>query len=164
MENVSILFVCLGNICRSPTAEGVFRQLSQASLSGYKLHIDSAGTTGYHIGESPDGRARKSAQKRGYDLSYIRSRTVNEIDFEVFDYILVMDKENLVNCQRLALQSGNAHKMSKIELFLDYAIQFSEQEVPDPYYGGDKGFDLVIDLIEDASRGLIRAIKNATNN
>jgi len=151
----AVLFVCLGNICRSPTAEGVFRELVNQHWPDNNLFIDSAGTTGYHAGEHADSRAISAARHRGYDLSKILSRQVRESDFEEFDLVIAMDQENHSNLVRLATQTGNDHHVEKVKLFLDYSKQEAYKEVPDPYYGGSKGFDLVIDLIEDASRGLI---------
>jgi len=162
MKIKSILFVCMGNICRSPTAEGVFRSLADEFLIKYDLKIDSAGTLSYHAGESPDHRASKAAKNRGYDLSKITARAVSDCDVETFDLVLVMDKDNFDNCQRQAIASGHEKQLNRIKLFLDYSKQSSYTDVPDPYYGGAKGFDLVIDLIEDASRGLIEAINNQT--
>lgn len=147
----SVLFVCLGNICRSPTAEGVFT--SKAKLQGLDIEVDSAGTAGYHTGASPDPRSEQAAEKRGYDLSHLRSRKVEPSDFKEFDYIVAMDKSNLADLHG-ACPSEYQHKIS---LFLSYG-QSSHDEVPDPYYGGDKGFELVLDLIEDAADGLIQTI------
>jgi protein-tyrosine phosphatase len=151
MKTINILFVCMGNICRSPTAEGVFRRLVQNAGLEHKLHIDSAGTHDYHIGKSPDRRASASALQRGYDLSALRGRQVSERDFHEFDYILAMDNENLANLQRIS-PPGHAAKLS---LFLEFSTNFSESEVPDPYYGGAQGFEHVLDLVEDAARGLL---------
>ncbi|TQV77306.1 low molecular weight phosphotyrosine protein phosphatase [Aliikangiella marina] len=156
--NHSVLFVCLGNICRSPTAEGVFRKLVEEAHPDNQLIIDSAGTTGYHAGEHADSRAISAAKNRGYDLSKILSRQVRESDFHEFDFIIAMDRENYRNLKHLAVQTGNECYIDKIRLFLTYSQQAAYQEVPDPYYGGAKGFDLVIDLIEDASHGLIKQL------
>ena len=148
----------MGNICRSPTAEGVFRKLVTDHSSDHKLFIDSAGTIGYHAGEHADSRAIDAARNRGYDLSKIISRQVRDSDFEEFDFIVAMDKENFTNLAKQAKLSNNESHTHKIKLFLDYSKQEHYQEVPDPYYGGLKGFDLVIDLIEDASLGLINEL------
>lgn len=154
MEKISVLFVCMGNICRSPTAEGVFRRLAQDAGLEDKLHIDSAGTHDYHIGSVPDARASASAGKRGYDLSALRGRQVVGQDFRDFDYILAMDMENLANLQRIC----PPEYAGKIYLFLEFSTKFSEREVPDPYYGGAQGFEHVLDLVEDAASGLLRKL------
>ena len=141
----------MGNICRSPTAEGVLRTLvARDGLAAY-FEIDSAGTHGYHVGAPPDARSRKAALERGYDLSQLRARRVNELDFKHFDRILSMDRENLSLLQR-ACPDEHRHKLG---LFLECAENRDEDEVPDPYYGGEDGFEHVLDLIEDAARGLI---------
>ena len=148
---IKVLFVCMGNICRSPTAEGVFRDLvARSDLDGL-IHIDSAGTHSYHIGKSPDKRASAAAAKRGYDLSALRGRQVSEQDFLVFDYILAMDQDNLENLKRIC-PVGHEHKVT---LFLELSRKFSEREVPDPYYGGSQGFEQVLDMVEDAAQGLL---------
>lgn len=150
-DKVSVVFVCMGNICRSPTAEAVFRRyVENAGLAGDIL-IDSAGTHDYHIGEAPDLRARQAAQQRGYDMSGLRGRQVEEGDFHRFDYVLVMDKANLAILQRLAPPAGKA----QLQLFLEYARHHAEREVPDPYYGGADGFERVLDMVEDAAEGLL---------
>ena len=150
-----ILFVCLGNICRSPTAEAVFRGLAEQHGLAAVVEIDSVGTAGYHVGESPDDRAQAAAKKRGYDMSRLRGRQVATRDFSRFDYILAMDHANLRDLQRNCPEQYH----HKLELFLNYGQRYSEQEVPDPYYGGQEGFDRVLDLIEDASMGLINSLK-----
>ncbi|RMD84474.1 MAG: low molecular weight phosphotyrosine protein phosphatase [Candidatus Dadabacteria bacterium] len=152
---VSVLFVCSGNICRSPTAEGVFRHLAKKEGLEHLLHIDSAGCHSYHKGEPPDIRAQEAAERRGYSLKGIRSRPVTHKDFLIFDYILAMDNSNL---SFLLSNCPKGHK-SKIKLFLDFAPAISKSEVPDPYYGGAKGFEHVLDLIEVASIGLLEEIK-----
>ena len=151
---INVLFVCLGNICRSPTAEAVFR--SKATSAGIigQVFIDSCGTGGYHEGESPDPRAQQAGKQNGYDLSSIKARKITHSDFEKFDYILPMDKQNYSNL--LAMSDAQYHH--KIKLFLDYADGCTEKEVPDPYYGGEDGFGHVIDLIEQASNGLVEEI------
>jgi protein-tyrosine phosphatase len=156
MDNVSILLVCMGNICRSPTAEGVLRALVEREGLGANFEIDSAGTHGYHVGESPDERARKAAQRRGYDLSPWRARRVNELDFMRIDCILAMDSDNLAMLRR-ACPAEHRHKLG---LFLDYSTNFDDRDVPDPYYGGGEGFERVLDLVEDAARGLIAAMRS----
>jgi protein-tyrosine phosphatase len=145
----------MGNICRSPSAEGVFRQrLRNVGLEGV-VRLDSAGTHAYHIGSAPDPRARTAAAKRGYDLSGLTGRQVTTEDFHEFDLILAMDQENLDNLRRVS-PMNQAHK---VRLFLAYSARYKDQEVPDPYYGGPQGFDLVLDMIEDASDGLIAEIR-----
>jgi protein-tyrosine phosphatase len=152
---VKVLFVCLGNICRSPTAEGVFRQLVQrATLTDY-IEIDSAGTHAYHVGDPPDRRAQAAAARRGVDLSRQRGRQATRRDIEEFDYILAMDRENLHNLQAIC----PAGLESKLRLFLEFADECVEKEVPDPYFGGESGFDRVLDMIEDAAHGLLEDIR-----
>jgi protein-tyrosine phosphatase len=151
MKEASVLFVCMGNICRSPTAEGVFRDLVMHAGLDRAIHIDSAGTHAYHIGKSPDPRASAAAAQRGYDLSTLRGRQVSEQDFLIFDYILAMDEDNLSNLKRIC-PAGHEHKVS---LFLEHSQKFSEREVPDPYYGGKQGFEQVLDMVEDAAQGLL---------
>lgn len=149
----SVLFVCLGNICRSPTAEAVFRNKSQQM--GLAVRIDSAGTSAAHQGERPDSRSIKAGQKRGYDFSGQYSRQVTSTDFDNFDYILAMDSQNLQNLKRL--QPEGSHAI--VQLFLDYAKSGgTHSDIPDPYYGGAGGFDHVLDLVEAASDGFIRHI------
>ncbi len=160
MNKTKILFVCMGNICRSPTAEGVFRQLASGHLDLAELEIDSCGTIGYHVGEPPDSRAQAAALKRGYDLSMIRARKLVQEDLDNFDWIIAMDQENLANIQ--ALDSDNRFT-DKIKLFLDFTESSQGQAVPDPYYGGAKGFDQVIDLIEEASEGFIAFLLKQKN-
>ena len=152
---IHVLFVCLGNICRSPTAEAVFRGLAEKEGLLDQLEIDSAGTSAYHIGESPDDRAASVARNRGYSMDHLVGRQVNQRDFEIFDYILAMDRANLRDLRRQC----PAGFQDKIHLFLTFGNAFSEEEVPDPYYGGPEGFDRVFDMVEDASLGLLNAIK-----
>jgi len=151
---VRVLFVCLGNICRSPTAEGVFRQLLVREQLEPSVHVDSAGTHAYHVGSPPDPRARDTALRRGIDLSGIRGRRAEKKDMEEFDYILAMDRENYENL--LAIGGDHAHK---IDVLMRYSTRFDEDEVPDPYYGGPNGFEQVLDMIEDASEGLLRELR-----
>lgn len=149
----SILFVCMGNICRSPSAEAVFRQKAQ----GLTLVIDSAGTVGSHAREKPDHRAQKAGIARGYSFDKIKARKVVSEDFEKFDLILAMDEKNMQDLLKVAPEN----LQYKVQLFLDYAENFDDTEVPDPYYGGAKGFQYVLDLVEDASEGLIKRLKTA---
>ncbi len=152
---IKVLFVCLGNICRSPTAEAIFRQrVAEAGLSE-SIQIDSAGTSNWHIGKAPDARTLAFALRRGYDMSPLRARQVTTQDFTEFDYILAMDEENLSNLCELKPD----HYRGQLGLFLDFCQgqeyrQYSQ--VPDPYYGGERGFELVLDLVEDASAGLLK--------
>lgn len=155
MNKIKVLFVCMGNICRSPTAEGVFNKLLQDEQALDLFEIDSAGTHAYHIGESPDDRAQETARKRGIDLSYIRGRKFDVSDFEDFDYILAMDTSNY----KILMQACPPHLQHKVKRFLDYAPQRKERDVPDPYYGGDNGFEHVFDLVADASRGFYDDIR-----
>ncbi len=153
-EKIRILFVCMGNICRSPTAEGVFRHLvEQQGLAG-KIIIDSAGTHDYHIGEPPDARSQAAAARRGYDLSGLRARQVVRDDFRAFDYVLAMDETNL---SQLRQQCPDDCR-DRLKLFLDFAEDGTVREVPDPYYGGAEGFATVLDLVEHAARGLLHDI------
>ena len=151
---VSVLFVCLGNICRSPTAQGVFEKLlSECGLSEV-IEVDSAGCAGYHTGEPPDLRATEAALRRGIDLSRQRGRQVSKRDFEKFDYILAMDEDNLDYLRSIEPLKGKA----ALKLFLEYAPKLGNREVPDPYYGGATGFERVLDMIEVASLGLLDEI------
>ncbi|MGH9182981.1 MAG: low molecular weight protein-tyrosine-phosphatase [Acidimicrobiales bacterium] len=152
---IKVLFVCMGNLCRSPMAEGVFRQrVAQAGLDG-RIAIDSAGTHDYHIGDSPDPRAQRAAGRRGYDLSGLRGRQVSAADFSEFDYVLAMDETNLRALKRLC-PSRHAHKL---RLFMDFSGGAALREVPDPYYGDEQGFELVLDLAEEASQGLLEHLR-----
>lgn len=155
MEKVSVLFVCMGNICRSPTAEGVFRRLVEEQGLGERIQIDSAGTHDYHVGKAPDQRSQKAAQRRGVDLSGLRARTVEPADFERFDWILVMDSANLDRVGSLQPDKSKA----RLGLFLDFAPDLPEREVPDPYYGDGDGFEHVLDLVERGSEGLLAEIR-----
>jgi protein-tyrosine phosphatase len=154
MNPTSVLFVCLGNICRSPTAEGVFRALVESRGLADSIHIDSAGTSNWHIGERPDPRAIKEASIRGIDLTGLRGRQAIARDFSAFDYVIAMDHENYTNLSRLATPEQTA----KLHLFLDFAEGVPEVEVPDPYFGATGGFPHVLDLIENASQGLLNHI------
>jgi len=152
---VRVLFVCLGNICRSPLAEGVFRELVMRAGLTEKIHIDSAGTHAYHVGNPPDPRAQEAALQRGIDISAQRGRKAARRDFETFDYILAMDRENHANLLAICPR-GQEHKL---RLFLEFASDRPEEEVPDPYYGGASGFHRVLDMVEEASRGLLDDIR-----
>lgn len=153
---LKVLFVCLGNICRSPTAHGVLlRKLEEAGLSS-QVEVDSAGTADWHAGRSPDERSMMFAKQRSYDLSQLRARSVCDEDFSVFDYILAMDNNNLENL----IEIYNEVSGTRPQLFLaSFSQNFDEREVPDPYYGGDAGFRHVLDLIEDACDGLIAELQ-----
>lgn len=152
---VKVLFVCLGNICRSPTADGIFRKLvADASLHEH-IVVDSAGTGGWHIGKAPDSRTIAAAHKRGYDLSVLRARQVSAADFIEFDYVLAMDKNNLLDLQRLKPSTYKGH----LGLFLAFGEQNQHREVPDPYYGEGDAFELVLDLVEDSAQGLLNHIR-----
>jgi protein-tyrosine phosphatase len=154
---IKVLMVCLGNICRSPTAEVVFRQKVAEHKLENLITIDSAGTGDWHIGHSPDDRATSAAAKRDLDLSPLRARLVESADFETFDYVFAMDKENLKNLSKMTSPQND----SVLNLFLTYpneALTQGYDEVPDPYYSGDEGFELVLDLIEEASEKIVNAI------
>ena len=152
---ISVLFVCMGNICRSPTAEGVFRHvLAEAGLAD-KVHVDSAGTHAYHVGEPPDRRSQAAAERRGISLADIRARKVSEADFSAFDYVIAMDRLNLHTLADIAA----AEYHGRLSLFLDYGSG-SDREVPDPYYGGAAGFERVLDLVEEASLGLLETLRS----
>lgn len=152
---IRVLFVCAGNICRSPTAEGVFRHSVASAGLGQKVFLDSAGTHGYHVGHPPDRRAQLAAAQRGYDIAGLRARQVTGQDFIEFDYILAMDLENLSHLKQVA----PAQHLGKLALFMDYGRARQGEEVPDPYYGGAQGFELVLDMAEDAAQGLLQQIK-----
>ena len=154
-KELSVLFVCMNNICRSPTAEGTLRHLLKAEALHEQVTVDSAGTHGYHAGEGVDSRTRQAATLRGYDLSHVRARKVVPQDMEDFDLILAMDEGNMEYLQKLVMPC----KTPRIELFMNYARYFDEREVPDPFYGLGFGFDLVLDMIEDASEGLMAHLK-----
>jgi protein-tyrosine phosphatase len=146
-----VLFVCTGNICRSPTAEGVLRKLAADAGLADRIVVDSAGTHGYHVGEAPDARAQAHARRRGYDLSRLRARRVARDDFHTFDLILAMDRDHHAVLAKLAPPSAG----EKLRMMLEFARRTAGDEVPDPYYGGPDGFELVLDLIEDAAAGLL---------
>lgn len=152
---INVLFVCMGNICRSPMAEGIFRrEIAKAGLLE-KVRIDSAGTHSYHVGSKPDHRAQNAILKRGVNIGNLRGRQVADADFEKFDYILAMDTANLNNLKRRA----PARLRGKLKLLLSYSRKYPNLDVPDPYYGGLTGFDENLDMIEDAVQGLIKEIQ-----
>lgn len=150
-----ILLVCMGNICRSPTAEGVLRTLVQRAGLANHVEIDSAGTHAFHVGEPPDPRSQKAAEKRGYDLTHLKARRVATADFLKFDLILAMDRDNLA----MLREACPMEEQHRLKLFLEYARNSEHDEVPDPYYGGPDGFERVLDMIEDASEGLIEELR-----
>lgn len=154
MSRIKVLFVCMGNICRSPTAHGVFRKLVQDEGYGDRIVTDSAGTHAYHVGEPPDRRARQTARSRGIDLDDLRARRVRLSDFAEFDYVLAMDLDNY------AILEANCPEQyrDRLNLFLDFAEDLGHKEVPDPYYGGADGFEQVFDMVEAGSLGLLRNI------
>jgi protein-tyrosine phosphatase len=151
-----VLFVCMGNICRSPTAEGVFRDHVSRHAPDLAIEIDSAGTHDYHVGEPPDSRAQRAAARRGIDLSGLRARQVADVDFERFDLILAMDPLNHVTL----LDRSAPEFHSRIRLLLEFAPGAGRPDVPDPYYGGASGFEEVLDLVEQASVGLLEEIRS----
>ena len=151
---VKVLFVCMGNICRSPTAEGVFRhKVEQAELQG-QISIDSAGTHAYHVGNPPDARAQDAALKRDVDLSEQRARRVNADDFSDFEYVIAMDESNKDDLLSICPEGFE----NRVHLFLDFS-EWEQTEVPDPYYGQGRGFEIVLNLVEDASDGLLNHIR-----
>ncbi len=157
IEKIKVLFVCMGNICRSPTAQGAFTRLVQEQKLGGRFEIASAGTHAYHVGEPPDQRSQACALRRGIDLSSIRARRVVAKDYEYYDYLLAMDKENYRNL----LQDAPPQYTNKVRLFLEFAPHLTTDEVPDPYYGGANGFEYVLDVVDAAARGLLSSILEA---
>jgi protein-tyrosine phosphatase len=151
----SILFVCMGNICRSPTAEGVFRATAERAGIAPLLFIDSAGIGDWHVGQPPDRRTLAAAKRRGYDLSALRGRQVSTADFQRFGWIFAMDAGNLAALEELRPAGYQGH----VGLFLDLVVERAVREVPDPYYGGPDGFEHVLDLIEDASEALVAHLR-----
>jgi len=154
-QQIKILFVCTGNICRSPTAEGVFKRIVAEAGLVERVLSDSAGTHDYHVGEPPDPRTQRAAEGRGYDLSALRARQVNPGDFGAFDYVLAMDETNLLVLRRLC-PPQHSHRL---RLFMEFGGDPAVSEVPDPYYGGAQGFERVLDLVERASRGLLEHLR-----
>ncbi len=155
MEKIKVLFVCMGNICRSPTAEGVFAKLLKERALEEYFDIDSAGTHAYHVGEQPDLRSQQAALERNVKLSHLRARKVIMGDFEDFDYILAMDDDNYATLMSACPQQYQ----SKVSYFLDHAPQLNIKEVPDPYYGGQYGFERVLNMIEVASEGFLSMLQ-----
>lgn len=152
-----VLFVCMGNICRSPTAEGVLKHLAAERAPGVALEVDSAGTHDYHVGEPPDPRAIAAAARRGIDLRGLRARRVEDADFERFDLIVAMDRLN-----REVLRARSPIEFhERIRLFMEFAGDDRDEDVPDPYYGGPLGFEQVLDLAEEASAGLLDELLEA---
>lgn len=152
---VRVLMVCLGNICRSPTAEGVLRAALAEQQLDHCVEVDSAGTAAWHVGKAPDARSQAHARERGLELSHLRARQVSEADFEHFDYLLAMDQQNLADLQALQPAGSKA----KLALLLSFANAAPRLEVPDPYYGGAEGFDTVLDLVTAAAQGFIQHLK-----
>ncbi len=155
-KNINLLFVCLGNICRSPAAEGIMKKIIEDEGLENRVFVDSAGTSNWNEGKTPDERMRLHGKKRGYDFCSV-ARTFRSSDFEKFDYILVMDNNNFMNVKKLA---STEEDVAKIHRMTDFSKDFSDHDhVPDPYYGGDDGFNLVMDLLEDAAKGLLEEVK-----
>ena len=155
MKPVKVIFVCMGNICRSPTAHGVFQALVDKHDLGAVIQVESAGTHSYHIGNPPDVRSQATARQRGVDLSGLTARRFVSADFTEFDYLLGMDNSNIADMHAIKPADASA----RLQLMLEYSQKFAETEVPDPYFG-EGGFELVFDMIDDASRGLLRHIRS----
>jgi len=153
-----VLFVCTGNICRSPTAEGIFTKLAEDAGMGSRVLADSAGTHGYHVGEPPDARAQAAAATRGYDLSRLRARKIDRADFGRFDLVVPMDRDHHAILSRMAKPSGGG----RLRLMMSYARRFAERDVPDPYYGSPRDFERVLDMLEDAIHGLLDSLAEST--
>jgi protein-tyrosine phosphatase len=160
VKPVRVLFVCLGNICRSPTAEGVFTTLVERRGLSHFIEVDSCGTSGWHIGSAPDSRSTEAAAERGFDLRQLRGRQLQIEDFERFDYMLAMDQSNLRELQSLCPDHYSGH----MGLLLEFAPELGIDEVPDPYYESDEGFVHVLELVEAASAGLLQQILSQQNN
>jgi protein-tyrosine phosphatase len=146
--------VCTGNICRSPTAEGVLRAMAAAAGQGHRLEVDSAGVADYHVGQEPDRRSQAHARRRGYELSSLRAREVTPADFHRFDWLLAMDRGHLRELQNMAPPDATA----RVALLLDFAPTHAGRDVPDPYYGAADGFEKVLDLVEAGCEGLLRRL------
>jgi protein-tyrosine phosphatase len=151
---IKVLFVCMGNICRSPTAHGVFRDLVHKQGLGDSIEVDSAGTHNYHAGNPPDARSQATARQRGIELSDLRARRFMASDFIEFDYVIGMDHGNMADMRALRPPEARA----RLQLMLEYSDKYAQDEVPDPYFG-DEGFDLVFDMIDDAAQGLLDRIR-----
>ena len=149
-----VLMVCTGNICRSPTAHGVLEKMVTHAGLQTSIQVDSAGTHSYHVGEAPDGRSQQHALRRGYDLSHQRARQLTAQDFDDFDLVLVMDSSNEIAARKIS----TAAQQLRLKRLTDFCKHFDEQQVPDPYYGGEHGFEHVLDLVEDACQGLLEHI------
>jgi protein-tyrosine phosphatase len=154
-KQIKVLFVCMGNICRSPTAHGVFQALVDKHDLGAAIQVESAGTHSYHVGNPPDARSQATARQRGVDLSGLRARRFVSADFTEYDYLLGMDQANIADMGAIKPEGASA----RLQLMLEYSQQFSQLEVPDPYFGDD-GFELVFEMIDDAALGLLRQIRN----
>jgi protein-tyrosine phosphatase len=154
-KTVRVLFVCMGNICRSPMGQGVFERLVEEAGLRDRIQVDSAGTHAYHVGKPPDERAQRAAAARGYVLHTQRARQVVEEDFHRADYVLAMDRDNLVALQEIC----PAELQGRIRLFMEFSELYHGRDVPDPYYGDTRGFERVLDMVEDAARGLLREIR-----
>ena len=159
MSTIKVLFVCMGNICRSPTAEGVFTKLVKDKKLEHRFTIDSAGTHAYHIGEAPDLRSQRVAAERGVQLSHLRARKVIMGDFDEFDYLLAMDDDNY----SILMNACPEHHRHKVRYFLDFAPELKQREVPDPYYGGQYGFERVLDMVEAASEGFLSHLHSSNH-
>ena len=158
MMKMKLLFICLGNICRSPAAEGIMRQMVEERTLSNDIIVDSAGIGSWHVGEMPDPRMRKHAARRGYDLSPLRARQFRSDDFQKFDYIIVMDEENYHDVMERGGVYADARKVLRMK---DYFIRYKgQQSVPDPYYGSAEGFERALNLIEDGCEGLLKDLVN----
>ncbi|CAM4273903.1 low molecular weight protein-tyrosine-phosphatase [Comamonas aquatilis] len=151
-----VLMVCMGNICRSPTAHGVLEKMVADAGLANRVQVDSAGTHGYHAGEEPDARSQLHAMRRGYDLSQQRARQLSSQDFEDFDLVLVMDSSN----ETAARKRCPPQHLPRLHRLTDFCQTFADSQVPDPYYGGNKGFEHVLDLVEDACTGVLQAVRS----